>query len=960
MKKKLLFLAFYLAIFNHLCADSLEISSFGKLSVTNYSPKIYEANKQNWSVCIGENGLVYFANGSLLEGGSNYWKSHHLPNEKLINSVSSMGERGILVGGTGEIGIFEFSEMPGELHYKSLLDKLDTAYYNFGSIWQIIKEKDSYLIRAGKALFSLGNDTILPLVYGEVIDYAYIINDKTYIQIAGKGLGYYENDSFQLFPFGSMFRDVKIKAITPYFGNHLLIFTDDKGVFLFDGNKVNVLESFCNKEIIESQISDVKLLDNKYYAVGTVKNGLYILNLNGEIIQHLNNKSGLQNNTILSIYPDGNNNLWLGLDYGVSFVHLNSCLSMVNSEFELGTGYVSRYFDGKLYFGSNQGLFYIHWNPDDPGNSGQVDFHPVKNTTGQVWNLHVINNHLLCGHHKGLFKIEDDEASLINPVEGSWQIEELKNHPGYFLQATYRGYYLLKLDDQMNLLSSRKIDFIPNVIKFTQENNGNIWISTSKLNLYKFRIDVENADTIDFKDFTFYKDFNYSTIRVVGNSKQVFFATDSGLFNYNSSLDVFEKANFYHQLFENDTKFYEFFDDEYDRIWFVTDKEIGYFSLRFGKFKKVSQSFNSVRNSYTLIFGKINIIDDKNIIFPVDQGFYYFNANCTGKFFKNYHAYIINVSAANENLKEINKSGIPVYPHKKNSLEFTITSDIIDTRENVFYQYKLEGYDENWSEWSTKNNKEYNNLYEGNYTFHVKAKSNSGIVSSEAKFDFQIKPPLYRSRLAILFYFILLIITSVFLRKFRMRRIELEKRKIVEKKQLELEQKKRKYEEEQLLSQQRITKLENDKLQQSLLHKSKELSNSMINILHKNEILLNLKAEMQKLYLEKDLKKRDFSIKKLIRVIESEISTKKDIEVFDTNFNAVHEEFIAKLKELYPDLNQGDHRLCTFIKMNKSTKEIATFLNMSIRGVETSRYRLRKKMNLSSDENLYDVISNII
>jgi AraC family chitin signaling transcriptional activator len=116
---------------------------------------------------------------------------------------------------------------------------------------------------------------------------------------------------------------------------------------------------------------------------------------------------------------------------------------------------------------------------------------------------------------------------------------------------------------------------------------------------------------------------------------------------------------------------------------------------------------------------------------------------------------------------------------------------------------------------------------------------------------------------------------------------------------------------------------------------------------------------MQDLYLEKNLQKRDLNIKRLIHVIDNEISTKKDLEVFDTNFNAVHEEFIRNLKKRFPKLNQNDHRLCTFIKMNKSTKEIATLLNMSIRGVETSRYRLRKKMGLDSNSNLYDTISDI-
>ena len=175
----------------------------------------------------------------------------------------------------------------------------------------------------------------------------------------------------------------------------------------------------------------------------------------------------------------------------------------------------------------------------------------------------------------------------------------------------------------------------------------------------------------------------------------------------------------------------------------------------------------------------------------------------------------------------------------------------------------------------------------------------------------------------------------------------------------EIEEKRKKYEEEQLIARQRISELTNERLQQDLRHKSEELSNSMINILHKNEIMLNLKKEMQQLYLEKNLSKRDYGIKKLIRAIENEISTRKDLEVFDTHFSAVHESFLSNLKKKFPNLNQNDHRLCTFIKMNKSTKEIATFLNMSIRGVETSRYRLRKKMDLESDENLYNVISRI-
>jgi DNA-binding CsgD family transcriptional regulator len=378
--------------------------------------------------------------------------------------------------------------------------------------------------------------------------------------------------------------------------------------------------------------------------------------------------------------------------------------------------------------------------------------------------------------------------------------------------------------------------------------------------------------------------------------------------------------------------------------------------------KKVSRPFNLVSRSYTIYLGIIDVIDEDNVLFGVDRGFYHFNANCSMMPAKDYHSYIIDLNAFSPPRKTAHKgtgASHPVYAHAKNSFEFSFSSNIIESQEKVQYRFMLEGFDEEWSEWSDRNSKEYNNLYEGTYTLRVIARDESGIESDESEFTFQIMPPPYRSVYAFFFYLALMVLLIFLGIRYRDRKVEQERMKIESEKRQELEEKRKTYEGEQLKSKQKITELLNDRLQQDLKHKSKELSNSMINILHKNEILQNLKQEMQELYLEKNLNKRDLKIKKLINVIDREISTKRDLEVFDTNFNAVHEAFIKNLKELYPSLNQNDHRLCTFIKMNKSTKEIATFLNLSIRGVETSRYRLRKKMNLDSDENLYDIISSI-
>jgi DNA-binding CsgD family transcriptional regulator len=452
-----------------------------------------------------------------------------------------------------------------------------------------------------------------------------------------------------------------------------------------------------------------------------------------------------------------------------------------------------------------------------------------------------------------------------------------------------------------------------------------------------------------------------SGFNIVGNKGQVFISTNQGLFSFDYNGDRFVNNELYDKILGKNETISEFNADNYNRIWYIKHNEMGYFSLNFGNAEKISLPFNKVLNDYTKTFGSIGVISNDEILFGVDKGYYHYKCNCTETAKNDYHVLLVSLksSSAPKEWKYSDKeqSQVPVYFHKKNAFEFFFTSDFFESPNQVLYQFKLDGFDDNWSEWSSKNSKEYNNLFEGTYMLRVRAKNGFGSESNEDSYTFIISPPYYRSVLAFIIYIMLFSFLLIIIRRIRIKQLEREKKKIEDKKQLEIEQKKKRFEEEQLIAQQKITELENEKLQQDLVFKTKELSNSMINILHKNEVFLEFKTEMEKLFMEKNIAKRDKSIQKLIRTIDSEISSKRDLELFDLNFSAVHEDFIKKLKDRFPILNQNDLRLCTFLKMNKTTKEIATLMNMSVRGVETSRYRLRKKMGLDRDGNLYDIIS---
>jgi hypothetical protein len=964
MKYRFSFIIFILIIYNISAkGESLNITSFGKLFVSNFSPKLYQSENQNWDICEGENGLLYFANGPLLEGGSNYWEAHSISTDKYIRSIHSLKGNRILVGANQEIGIFSRSGTPGETEYHSLMDKLDKKYHSFGYIWQIIENNDDYYLRAGKGIFKYNGDSIYPLMFGDITDYIQILDNKFFVLVDGKGLGLLTDEGFNLLKYGDLFAEKKIISIIPINSSEeFLIFTDDDGVYKANMETISRYRRFNNPEIIESQISTVRLLENMYFAIGTVKNGLYILNQEGQLIQHLNKKTGLQNNTIISMHKDSSNNLWLGLDYGISYVYLNNCLSIINSESDVGTGYTSKYYNKKMYLGTNQGLFFMDWDDNNQKKVGDMHIYPVKNTSGQVWQLTEINGMLLCGHHKGLFIIKDGSAEIISNIEGSWKFEPLLSLPSYYLQSTYRGFYLYKINENNKFELVHKLNEIEKSIYFTQDEKGYIWAKNSSKELVRYKIDPLSKKLLEKKVFSAENGFNHKNFNIVGNKNQALFSTENGIYSFNYETNNFENKVFYNQIIDSTQLLTEFFEDDYNRIWYVSLSEMGYFSVSFGEMKKLTWPFNLVKNFYNHTFGQINIINEDDIIFGVDRGFYHFNANCNSVETKKYKAYIIDLKTSSEPIKmKSTKAGVshPIYPHKRNSFQFLFTSNIIESQEDVYYKYKLDGYDREWSQWSIRNTKEYSNLFEREYTLHIKARDSSGKESEETSFTFQVEPPFLRSIAAFIIYLISILVFILIITKLRQKKLETEKGKIELKKQQEIEEKKKKYEESQIKAKQQIAELGNEKLHQDLKHKTEELSNSVINLLHKNEILLNLKKDMQDLYLEKNLQKRDLNIKRLIHVIDNEISTKKDLEVFDTNFNAVHEEFIRNLKKRFPKLNQNDHRLCTFIKMNKSTKEIATLLNMSIRGVETSRYRLRKKMGLDSNSNLYDTISDI-
>lgn len=132
-----------------------------------------------------------------------------------------------------------------------------------------------------------------------------------------------------------------------------------------------------------------------------------------------------------------------------------------------------------------------------------------------------------------------------------------------------------------------------------------------------------------------------------------------------------------------------------------------------------------------------------------------------------------------------------------------------------------------------------------------------------------------------------------------------------------------------------------------------------MHLVQKAELMSNIKSELFKLKkeLKDDMQVTDFN--RIIRLLDTEEKSDASWEQFSVHFDAVHVNFLKRLQETYPRITNTELRLSAYLKMNLSTKEIASLMKISPRGVEVGRYRLRKKLNLPSHTNLFEFFSGL-
>ena len=716
--------------------------------------------------------------------------------------------------------------------------------------------------------------------------------------------------------------------------------TDEGYIFFEDkSERFTIRPDGVARVILPQEISGPFRLtaeDGRYRVHGTDSDGAYILSLtDGETI-HLDISNGLQNNTVLSACFDHSGDLWLGLNSGIDCVRLGSPIfRLFGNPGRFGTGYAAARFEGDLYIGTNSGLFHVSEQKLTAGVK-DTDFIQIPRISGQVWSLQRIGDELLCCHDRGVFVLKNGRIQYSIPLQGVWKLEQLQEDPERLLGCTYSEPFILERKGGRWVFGAYLHGLGLASKTFEQDYDGSIWFGHHVQGLYRFRISEDYRSIYELRHYGIAEGFPTENNNYPFKYRNgLLFTTEEGFYEFDAGIGKAHPYNEINSLFGRTIHYVNMYEtpDRMTRLY--------------------SSGDNLQAIEYTTADGKriLDTISLRSLVKNRPLGFECYFPLAPGLVAVNDENGFSIVSVARLSNKKEGQTGnlmikdivnlsdgktlyfsrtggdvqIPrSFRPEENSLRFSFALPDYSDDAAVEYSCWLEDYEKGYTLPSPADYKEYPKLPHGKYTFHVRAVNPVMGHMQESSIEFRIATPWYASTLARLLYLAsflaILHALQAWVRSYYRR------------------------------------KAEKAQMRHEIERKAEDLAGSTMNVMRKNELLSQIGGEIDK-SIEgiKNGESDDQQLRRLrnlTQLIDSNIVHDDDWQKFQNNFDVVYSDFLKRLGNKYPQLSLSDKKMCAYLHMGLSSKAIAPLMGMSVHSVETTRYRLRKKLGLQKEDNL--------
>lgn len=935
----------------------------GFIQVRNFPRSQYSGGPQNWDVAQDSIGRLYVGNrDGMLTFDGERWHKYILPNLTTVRSLMfDSDDSRLYAGGSEEFGYFEADDATGVLDYRSLLPTLsEEKHTDITEVWNIMKEGDRTIwFQCDNHLLRYDGESTQVIATPGRVSCSSLINDHIYIGTEDGGI--YRIDKLRFIPVPStgILKGNRIRGILP-FRNGVLIATEINGLFLLRDNIIQPFASDVNDFLKENQLFCCSSSGSDYI-FGTVTRGAVVKNFETGATRFMNKESGMQNNTVLKATFDRSGNIWLCLDNGLDYAAYSSPVTnLIGSSSNVGTGYTSHLDGDRIYFGTNQGLFSSAY----PFRSSPSPLTLRKELQGQIWSITPIGDgSFFVAGDAGSYFHDRDGFHKIAGLSGTYRIRTLHEEKNTAIASCYDGLHAIHHTDKA-WTDAGLISGHPQVRgDFEIDSADNIWISHWLKGVYRLAPDIGAHAIHSARLFTSADGLPSS----FNNSVTIYHGTpiivnQSGFFILNSKSQRFEPHRELSARFSDVEPLSLHCSGDTLLLIDRGGIELLCNDLSDSATMRLSMS-KTLDQELVHGFEHVNVLSPGEVIVANQNGFWSIDASMDTDKEWAPHPFVSAIYANADSL--VYRAG-PIadesftLPFAMNSLRFDFACPDFASGGAVSYSSFLEGYDSGWSPMSTESSREYTRLPEGTYTLHLRARNLQTDREEETLFSVRILPPWYRSLAAKVVYFILVVALMIVCAHLLLRWKSNAESRLEKRKEQEMEEMRQQAEQEALQKDYEIATLKSEKLEVDIRHKSDELSSATMNVIRKNEILNDIAAKISKIQsvgsLEQSVQKQLAHIQ---TSIEQNISHDDDWSTFNRNFDIVYGGYTKRLHELHPQLSQSDIRLCCYIKMGLTSKEIAPLINISFKSVEMARYRLRKKMELDSAVSLTEYISTL-
>lgn len=752
-----------------------------------------QGGSQVWALDQDSRGVLFVAsNDVVLEYDGISWRQHPVPDQQSVGSLVVDRDERVYVGGTAYLGYLE-PDSNGERRFVSLMDLVDEGFHQFSYVDEIIPMEAGVFFITPTYIFCFDRQDEITILASET-EYrsAHLVDGRLLVQERDKGLYALAEGRLDLISDAEELHGTSIACIAPL---DIEDRTDELLIVLATAEFYTLTdEGLAERDTDFDEDDDQQVFHDAVFTRGgeivaadSVTNRVFVMNRQGKLAAVFDESSGLDLGAALTVYVDRENHLWVGANNGLARVSWKDPLTVVDRRAGLTGINTCAWFDGALYVGNLDRFYRMVPGADlaeewEKPHSERIALEPVEGISSWVWCLEVLEDHLLIGSLDGIFgSMKKRGKQKIWQICEAAPISDLLRDPrdeNIVFYATDSGVGLISRPGRQSWLDRGMIAEIPDIeIESMCWYDDAIWLTTEIHGLY--RLDM-GKDVEDIGWEAFGLDRGVPTLRnltldVYGG--ELTLATANGLYRYDRDARVFRHDRQSALAAALGDGVIEFLEELPDGGFFATVD------------KKTRRYVPSENGTFEVGGGALAALDGEPIYYlcPGEDGTYWIGGN----FLYHYdstrdggrelsfdtlirrvtlkHTKVVDGGAPRESRKT-------VLDPSENAVRFEFAvASLADGSMNE-YRYWLEGFDDDWSGWTTENRKDYTNLPPGPYTFHVNSRSSHGTEGAETSWSFVVLAPWYRTTLAYVCYVVGTILAIVGVIKWRSMKLLREKR----------------------------------------------------------------------------------------------------------------------------------------------------------------------------------------